>query len=916
MNIQRPCRIVRYTVIISLFAAIVFFLSAEGAPGRQNGTTETEDSRTILQSLTEEERAWLEDHRIIRVVQDPDWPPIEFADERGKPSGMTEDYLRLIEQRLGITFQRMPKLNWQEAYVRLKRWDIDMTTSVTETPERSHFWAFTKPYMKIPIVIVTNSTVAYVAGMEELAGKKVAVVEGYAVCDWVPRDYPSIELIRVKTAQEGLETVRRGEVFAFMENMLVVGHYLAKLNIATLKIAGNTPYVNAQSMAVRRDWATLAGILDKVLGSISETERNDIYRRWVPVRYEHSFDRTLLWQALAIFAVILLVSAAWIWKLTREIAGRKKAEGDSRRSEEHFRQLFKVAPMPLGLINAHGAVVEVNDQWEHAFGYTREDVPTIDEWWLLAYPDADYRHQAAGTWENAVQRARENNAAIGPHDYRVTCRDGTVRTIEITGTFLGDNILAAFLDVTDRKDAETEQRRLLDRAERAARAVLSALEDQKLTQEALRTSIATLEAALNSMSDAVFISDREGTFIHFNHAFAVFHKFRNKEECTRALKEYPALFDMYVPEGRCEPLEQWPVLRALGGETVTNAEYSLCRKDTGEVWVGSYNFSPIRNADGVIVGSVVVCRDITERKKAEKNLNDSQAEIRRLNAELEQRVIERTAQLEAANRELEAFSYSVSHDLKAPLRAVDGYIRMLYEDYGSLLNDEGRRICTVISDNASFMGQLIQGLLVLSRLGRTEMQRVPVNMTAMTNTVFSELTGPAERERIDFTVAPLPAAHGDPTLIHQVLANLIGNAVKFSRNRHRAVIEVGSLPAASQSPPGEEQATARMDEKPPIIPDNGRSAGSIPVETVYFVRDNGAGFDMKYVDKIFGVFQRLHGKKEFEGTGVGLAIVQRIIHRHGGRLWAEGKPDKGATFYFSLAMKDNETALNRIENRR
>ncbi|HOI16844.1 MAG TPA: ATP-binding protein, partial [Geobacteraceae bacterium] len=238
------------------------------------------------------------------------------------------------------------------------------------------------------------------------------------------------------------------------------------------------------------------------------------------------------------------------------------------------------------------------------------------------------------------------------------------------------------------------------------------------------------------------------------------------------------------------------------------------------------------------------------------------------NGELEQRVADRTAQLAAANRELEAFSYSVSHDLRAPLRAVDGYCHILLEDHAPQLDEEGKRVCNVISASAREMGKLIDDLLAFSRISRTTMEPSDIDMTTIARSVFFEMTSQQERERIDFEVLPLPQAQGDPTLIRQVWTNLLSNAVKFSAKKERAAIKV--------------------------------SAGEQGGKVVYKVQDNGAGFDMKYVPKLFGVFQRLHSTREFPGTGVGLAIVQRIVVRHGGRIWAEGEPGKGATFYFTM----------------
>jgi len=274
-------------------------------------------------------------------------------------------------------------------------------------------------------------------------------------------------------------------------------------------------------------------------------------------------------------------------------------------------------------------------------------------------------------------------------------------------------------------------------------------------------------------------------------------------------------------------------------------------------WEGSV----VRDNNGKIVEYQGVGNDITEQKQAEE-------EIRKLNTELEQRVIQRTAQLESANKELESFSYSVSHDLRAPLRGIDGWSLALLEDYGSQLDGKAKTYLDRVRSETQRMGQLIDDLLQLSRLTKAEMSPEPLDLSAMAGKIAAQIQAAQADRKVKVDIQPGLNAKGDERLLEIALTNLLENAFKFTGKTQRARIQVGQT---------------QIDGQP-----------------AFFVRDNGVGFDMAFAQKLFGAFQRMHKESDFTGTGIGLTTVQRIIHRHGGRIWAEAAINKGATFYFTL----------------
>lgn len=278
-----------------------------------------------------------------------------------------------------------------------------------------------------------------------------------------------------------------------------------------------------------------------------------------------------------------------------------------------------------------------------------------------------------------------------------------------------------------------------------------------------------------------------------------------------------------------------------------------------------------RNSQAIQKATLNLLEDMDEERS---KLGDTQRALLNMleDIEVERIEAERSKELlESANKELEAFSYSVSHDLRAPLRAISGFSQAVMEDYAPQLDDEGKRYLGLIQDNAHRMGRLIDDLLTFSRLGRQQMTESRIDMEGLAKSVFDELSAQEPDRKIKFTIRSAPPVYGDTPMIRQVLTNLFSNAIKFTRTKEEAQIEFGYLPELG--------------------------------EGAYYVKDNGVGFDMQYVGKLFGVFQRLHSMSEFEGTGVGLALVNRIIARHGGRAWAEGKVNQGSTLYFTLPQR-------------
>jgi PAS domain S-box-containing protein len=387
---------------------------------------------------------------------------------------------------------------------------------------------------------------------------------------------------------------------------------------------------------------------------------------------------------------------------------------------------------------------------------------------------------------------------------------------------------------------------------------LAALE--RNTKDKLKKNEALFSLMVSNIKDyAIFMLDSEGYVISWNTGAERINGYSAREILGKSTDIFYTKEDLEL----AIPNKNLQQALMLGHY---ESEGWRIRKD-GTLFWANVVFTPLYNEQEGVYGYAKVTRDVTERKKAEE-------EIIKLNSKLEEKVASRTEQLKKANEELEAFSYSVSHDLRAPLRGIIGFASILEEDYAGRLDEEAKRITGIIKKNTLKMGCLIDDLLSFSRIGRQQIVKSAIHSSQMVKEVIVESDEKNHNGQVKWQIATLPDIVADPNAIRQVWVNLIANAVKYSQKQPFPEIEIGTLTAEQ--------------------------------ETIFFVKDNGVGFDENYKDKLFKVFQRLHSAADFEGTGVGLAIVERIISKHGGKVWATGKPGKGACFYFSLPDKTTD----------
>lgn len=559
-----------------------------------------------------------------------------------------------------------------------------------------------------------------------------------------------------------------------------------------------------------------------------------------------------------ILLIVFLIVFIWRFLLSMNIMERNRAmaQKETKGWQDLMQYIIKYDPNAIGVMDKEFRYIFVSERFLNDYGITEKSVIGRSHYEIFPEIPQRWKEVHKRVLEGEVISADEDSfiRESGRREYnRWECRPWYDSDGSIGGMILYSEV------ITKRKEMESEKERLNEQLFRLVSAIKELSTAHSESQ--VYKIVASAARILANAKGSAFVK-RDGDYCNYVEEDSAQQYWKGYKfplsECITGwvmLNNESALIkDIYNDDRIPVDLYKPTYVKSLAAFPINLNEpnAAFC-----SYW--DYNYTPT-------VNEVRLLQTLADAASiALKNIE--------LLNDLENRVKDRTSRLESANRELEAFSYSVSHDLRAPLRAIDGFTRILTEDHSEGLGEDGQRVCKIIRENTHKMGHLIDDLLSFSRLSRADIQKSEVDMGTMANSVFHELTTPGTRMRISFNVDNLPYAFGDATMLRQVWVNLISNAVKFSSKNEISQIEIN----------------CKVDEK----------------YLTYCIKDNGVGFDMRYYGKMFGVFQRLHSIQDFEGTGVGLAIVQRVIHRHDGEVWAEGEVGKGASFSFSLPVNNN-----------
>ena len=686
-----------------------------------------QDSSKIDIGLTTTESNWLAAHQEIRLAVDINWAPFEFINPQKQYRGMAADYIRIVEKRLGITFNVDKERSWLEMIEAVKKHDLDAFSLVVKTPQREEYVNFTTPYISFPMVIVSLDDEPYIDGVEALRNKTIAVVKSYASHDLLAKNHPDLNLQPLESVRQGLEAVSYSRAFAFIGNLAAINQVIREAGITNLKISGQTPYRFELSMAVRKDWPELIPILQKALDSISPTERDQIYNRWIHLKFQEEVDYRYI--VAIIFIGLMIVSIVLIWnrKLRREIGHRLIAENKLLMSEQRFRDFAETASDWLWEMDENLKYTYMSRHYSEAFNLDKETYigKTRRE---VSAEHVDTEH-----WQIHLETL-ENHLSFDNFEYLLQLPDQDTRYISVSGRAIFDQ-QGGFLgyrgtgsDITERKKFERLNERLFHAIEHVPVGVaLFDEEDRLIFFNSQYTEI------MGIMADIMVIGET----------------FENMLQTMVARK----------PVKQAVGREQEYIRERLEKRRKPGAPVEIHRIDKELLAYETHT------PDGCILNIIT---DITEQKRVEGLL------------------IEAKNEAEKANMAKSEFLASMSHDLRTPLNAIMGFSDLMRANtFGPLGNENYVQYANDIHNSGALLISLINDILDLSKIeaGKYDLVEEPLNVLTLIDTSIRQLESMAKAANLVLSIdipPNFPSLQGDERALIQIFNNLISNAIKFS----------------------------------------------------------------------------------------------------------------------------------------
>jgi PAS domain S-box-containing protein len=859
--------------------------------------------------LTSEEKTWLRNHPVLVLAPSPDFPPVEFFDKKGAHTGITADYIRLIERKLGITFRINRLSGWQEIMESTAKGEVDVWGAATRTPERSSMMYFTEPYLSFPAVIVVRKGTFHGLTLENLKNLKVVSLSRHVTDDYLNEHFPHLDTIRVQDVPTGLRMVSFGTADAIVVNEATASYYTGELGLTNLTVAGQSDIDWPLSLASRREWPELHSILQKALVAVTDDERTTLIKKWVNLEREgYISPRAFALTLFACFGTALLVVVsvlAWNRSLHRMVAKhtkmlkselneRHRVERELIKGEERLSRFFSAAFEGI-FFHQNGIIVDVNPASLDILGYRPDDVIGRDIMDFVFPDSAQY----------VLDRIR--NHSPGPYEVLGLTKAGTTipleiraRSIEITDAITR---VVGFRDISERKRHETDLRRSQEALEtkteslEAIRSIADKLHRTLDLKTVAEQSVDAMMLRSGSPAVAIFLLNEAGTHLEmlFSNGFVGDIVEKSKRlpvqgslsglaiESRRVVISSELAFDSRVEPGVGELLHAHgycgaasvPLLAEEKVLGVLNLLYQDCRMLSAAI---ESELLIIGQTVGLAVSHAVNVAHLKEEMAVRIK---AQTDLQRLNAELEQRVVTRTAELEEAKERAEeadrlksAFLATMSHELRTPLNSIIGFTGILLMGLVGPLNPEQEKQLNMVQDSARHLLELINDVLDISKIeaGRIELVSESFDIRDAIGKSIEKIAPMALKKGLGVktTLATGGIVIGDRRRVEQILINLLTNAVKFTDQ-------------------GEVRVNSRVE--------NG--------QIILSIEDTGIGIQPKDMETLFKPFRQVDSglTRQYEGTGLGLSISQRLTEAMGGAIRAESEWGKGSRFLLTLPVK-------------